>query len=85
VTVGDERGLRLAREIRAALRAREEDPDLQAAIEVYDRAVTPEERQAAASYLLIHTTKADERYAAAGTLAYMRILAPGLLPPGERK
>jgi hypothetical protein len=80
----DKRGLRLAREIRKAIKAREDDEELAAAIEVYDRAVTPEERQAAAAFLVIHTTTADSRYSAAVSLALMRVCSPELLPEDER-
>ena len=84
MSVADEKGLRLAREVRKAIRAREEDPELAAAIEAYDRAVSPIERQAAASYLLIHSTTADTRYTAAVNLAILRMSAPELLPESER-
>jgi hypothetical protein len=84
LTVVDEKGLRLAREIRKAIRIREEDPELAAAIETYDRAVTPVERAAAASYLLIHSTTADTRYVAAVNLGILRMSAPELLPEDER-
>lgn len=80
----DQKGLRLAREVRAAMRRREEDADLQAAVEVYDRAVTPAERAAGAEYLLLHSTTADETYRRAVTLASLRAFAPELLPEKER-
>lgn len=83
MTALDEKGLRLAREVRAALRAREEDAELQAAIEVYDNAVTAEERQAAASYLLEHNTRADRIYNRRVTVAFIRMAAPELLSPEE--
>ena len=84
MTLLDEKGLRLARETRAALRCREDDEDLKAAIEAYDNAVTPAERQAAASYLLQHSTIADNAYRAAVNLAAFRAFAPHLLPESER-
>jgi Cdc6-like AAA superfamily ATPase len=83
VTIINERGLRAAREFRKAIAARDEDRDLREAIDVYDRAVTPAERQAAASYLLQHATRADTRYREAVSLALMRCLAPELLPEDE--
>lgn len=80
----DEKGLRCAREIRRAIKAREEDEELREALDVYDRAVTPAERQAAAHYLLLHASSADTRYGQAFALAMMRCLAPELLPEDER-
>lgn len=84
MTVLDERGLRLARDVRAAIRSREDNHELQAAIEVYDRAVSAEERQAAAAYLLEHSTKADTAYSRHVNLAVVRMTAPHLLRPEER-
>lgn len=84
MSVVDEKGLRLAREVRKAIQTRDEDPELLAAIETYDRAVTPVERSAAASYLLIHSTTADTRYTAAVNVAILRMSAPELLPKDER-
>jgi hypothetical protein len=81
----DEKGLRLAREVRKALREREENEDLAAALEVYDRAVTPAERQAAASYLLEETTRADKRYGHRTRLAFIRMVSPELLDEGGRR
>lgn len=80
MTVIDDKGLRLAREVRKAIKAREETPELVAAIEVYDRAVTPAERSAAASYLLVHSTEADNVYNRRVRIAYLRMCAPELLP-----
>jgi hypothetical protein len=80
----DDKGLRVAREIRKAIAQREEDQELREAIEVYDRAVTPAERQAAAHYLLLHASRADTRYSEAFALAMMRCLAPELLPEDEQ-
>lgn len=80
----DEKGLRLARETRAALRHRESDEDLKAAIEAYDEAITPVERQAAAGYLLQHSIVADNTYREALNLAALRAFAPHLLPESER-
>jgi len=79
----DKRGLRLAREIRKAIKVREDDLDLSSALEVYDRAVSPEERQAAAAYVVIHATAADNRYQAAVSLALMRVCGPAELDPEQ--
>jgi hypothetical protein len=84
VTQVDDKGLRLAREVRKAIREREENRDLAAAVEVYDRAVTPAERSAAASYLLLHSTQADRIYKERLALACLRMCAPELLPERER-
>jgi hypothetical protein len=84
MTVVDQRGLQLAREVRKAIAEREADRELQAAIDVYDRAVTPVERQAAASYLLTHSAQADARYSCAVNVALMRLVAPELLAEEER-
>jgi Cdc6-like AAA superfamily ATPase len=83
-SVIDEKGLRAAREIRKAIAARDNDRELREALDVYDRAVTLAERQAAAHYLLLHTSNADTRYGQAFALALMRCLAPELLPEDER-
>jgi hypothetical protein len=84
VTVVDERGLRrAAREFRKALEERESDQELRAALEVYDRAVTPAERQVAASYLLIHSVRVDARYASAVNVAILNCLGPELLSEAE--
>jgi hypothetical protein len=80
----DEKGLRLAREIRKAIEERDGDEDLQNALEVYDRAVTPAERQAAGAYLLLHSTVADNRYTERVTVAVARLYASDLLPEDER-
>lgn len=80
----DEKGLRLAREIRKAIEDRQRDEDLIAALEAYDNAITPAERQAAASYLLEHSTKADCIYGDRVRIAFLRMFAPELLPPEER-
>ncbi|HET9198210.1 MAG TPA: hypothetical protein VFN92_08170 [Solirubrobacterales bacterium] len=84
MTVVDEKGLRLARGIRKAITARDEDPDLKAAVEAYDQAVTPDERQEAAANLLVHSTNADNRYRHSVVLTFMQCLAPELLPEDER-
>jgi hypothetical protein len=78
MAVLDERGLQAAREFRKAIAARDGDQELVAAIDVYDRAVTPAERQAAASYLLTHAVRVDTVYAGAVNLAIMRCLGPEL-------
>lgn len=84
MAVVDQKSLRLAREVRKAVQERREDEDLQAAIEVYDAAVTVEERIAAASYLLEHTTRADNRYTRRVRLAFIRMVAPELLREEDR-
>jgi hypothetical protein len=80
----DQKGLRLAREVRKAIEERDGDEELRAAIEAYDNAVNATERQAAASYLLKHSTEADNRYGYRVRLAFIRMCAPELLPPEER-
>ena len=74
-SVIDEKGLRAAREMRKAIAARDDDQELREAIDVYDRAVTPAERQ---------KTRVDTRYREAITLTIMRCVAPELLPEDEQ-
>ena len=84
MTIVDHKGLRVAREVRKAIAERDGDKDLQAALEAYDRAVTPVERQAAAFYLLTHSCRVDARYGCAVNIALMRLVAPELLSEDER-
>lgn len=80
----DGKGLALARAVRAAIKARDEDPDLRAALEVYDRAVTAVERQAAAAFLIEHSARAEDLYRRTVDRALLRAFKPELLPPEER-
>ncbi|HVQ60350.1 MAG TPA: hypothetical protein VMS60_15730 [Solirubrobacterales bacterium] len=84
MTVVDDKGLRFARELRKAIKAREEDADLLAALDVYDRAVTPAERMAAAEYVVRHGIEADNRYLEARGKAFVRMARPDLLPESEQ-
>ena len=77
----DQKGLRLAREFRKAIAAR--DRELEPAVDAYDSAVTSEERQDAAAGLLVHATHADTRYGESASLALLRAFAPELLPEDE--